>query len=257
MRFQDSNRVDRECDRIGLRIVQREAVVATSATERRLAAIMVADVAGSSRLMERDETSTSARLRQLREEVAHLKVGALQPSSSRRPPTRTSGLRPMIGHWRTFSRCRPRAALSGSGARSRRGPRRARMDSDDPRLELAGSGCVLCARTGARAGEPPDRDCCLAPGGQPRTKGHCRCTRPPGSGARPAQRHRLRKPRAPMPQRRSPGRGGGSARPCARAQPAVRTRVLGARHSVPRARASRGSARCLRARGNGESAFWG
>ena len=52
MRFQDSNRVDRECDRIGLRIMQREAVVATSATERRLAAIMVADVAGFSR--ERD-----------------------------------------------------------------------------------------------------------------------------------------------------------------------------------------------------------
>ena len=55
--------------------MQREAVVATSATERRLAAIMVADVAGSSRLMERDETSTFARLRQLREEVTHLKVG--------------------------------------------------------------------------------------------------------------------------------------------------------------------------------------
>ena len=55
--------------------MQGEAVVATSATERRLAAIMVADVAGSSRLMERDETSTFARLRQVREEVTHRKVG--------------------------------------------------------------------------------------------------------------------------------------------------------------------------------------
>jgi adenylate cyclase len=55
--------------------MQGESVVATSATERRLAAIMVADVAGFSRLMERDESLTFARLRQLREEVTHRKVG--------------------------------------------------------------------------------------------------------------------------------------------------------------------------------------
>jgi adenylate cyclase len=48
--------------------------VATRSTERRLAAIMVADVTGFSRLMERDESQTFARLRQLRDEVAHPKV---------------------------------------------------------------------------------------------------------------------------------------------------------------------------------------
>ena len=42
--------------------------------ERKLAAIMVADVAGFSRLMERDESLTFARLRRLREEVTHPKV---------------------------------------------------------------------------------------------------------------------------------------------------------------------------------------
>jgi adenylate cyclase len=49
--------------------------VATRATERKLAAIMVADVAGFSRMMERDESLTFARLRQLRDEVTHRKVG--------------------------------------------------------------------------------------------------------------------------------------------------------------------------------------
>jgi adenylate cyclase len=48
--------------------------VATRATERKLAAIMVADVVGFSRLMEYDESVTFARLRQLREEVTHRKV---------------------------------------------------------------------------------------------------------------------------------------------------------------------------------------
>src|SRR5262245_50700007 len=53
---------------------ERECVVATRSTERKLAAIMVADITGFSRLMERDESQTFARLRQLRDEVAHPKV---------------------------------------------------------------------------------------------------------------------------------------------------------------------------------------
>ena len=48
--------------------------MATRSTERRLAAIMVADITGFSRLMERDESETFARLRQLRDEVAQPKV---------------------------------------------------------------------------------------------------------------------------------------------------------------------------------------
>ena len=43
------------------------------------------------------------------------------------------------------------AALSRSGARSRRGSRGAGMDSHDLRLGLAGSGRVICARAGTRA----------------------------------------------------------------------------------------------------------
>src|SRR5215831_11421662 len=38
-------------------------------TKRRLAAIVIADVAGYTRLMERDETGTHARLRELRRDV--------------------------------------------------------------------------------------------------------------------------------------------------------------------------------------------
>ncbi len=45
-----------------------------SIPSRRLAAIMIADVAGFSRLMERDESLTFARLRRLREEVSFPKV---------------------------------------------------------------------------------------------------------------------------------------------------------------------------------------
>jgi TolB-like protein len=45
--------------------------VAAGTTERRLAAIMVADIGGFSRLMERDESQTFARLRRLRDEVVH------------------------------------------------------------------------------------------------------------------------------------------------------------------------------------------
>jgi class 3 adenylate cyclase len=44
------------------------------ATGRKLAAIMIADVAGFSRLMERDESLTFARLRRLREEVIYPKI---------------------------------------------------------------------------------------------------------------------------------------------------------------------------------------
>lgn len=43
-------------------------------TERKLAAIMIADVAGFSRLMEKDESGTFARLHRLQEEVTHVKV---------------------------------------------------------------------------------------------------------------------------------------------------------------------------------------
>jgi TolB-like protein len=45
--------------------------VAAGSTERRLAAIVVADIGGFSRLMERDESQTFARLRRLRDEVVH------------------------------------------------------------------------------------------------------------------------------------------------------------------------------------------
>ena len=78
------------------------------------------------------------------------------------------------------SRQGSRAARAGSGARSGRGPRRAGMDSDDLRLGLAGSGRVLCARVGARAGESPHCERCLAPGGQSGTKGRCRGSRSAG-----------------------------------------------------------------------------
>ena len=43
--------------------------MAEARLERRLAAIMAADVAGYSRLMERDESGTFARLKRLRQEV--------------------------------------------------------------------------------------------------------------------------------------------------------------------------------------------
>ena len=49
--------------------------MASRVTARKLAAIMVADIAGFSRMMEHDESSTFARLRQLRDEVTHPKVG--------------------------------------------------------------------------------------------------------------------------------------------------------------------------------------
>lgn len=49
--------------------------MASGVTERKLAAIMIADVAGFSRLMEHDESLTFARLRRLREEVIQPKVG--------------------------------------------------------------------------------------------------------------------------------------------------------------------------------------
>jgi class 3 adenylate cyclase len=61
-----------------------EFVVVTRATERKLAAIMVADITGFSRLMEREESLTFARLRQLREEVTHCKVNSTVVASSRR-----------------------------------------------------------------------------------------------------------------------------------------------------------------------------
>ena len=48
--------------------------MAAGTPERKLAAIMIADVAGFSRLMEHDESLTFARLRRLREEVAQPKV---------------------------------------------------------------------------------------------------------------------------------------------------------------------------------------
>jgi class 3 adenylate cyclase len=48
---------------------KKRGIVAAGSTERRLAAIMVADIGGFSRLMERDESQTFARLRRLRDEV--------------------------------------------------------------------------------------------------------------------------------------------------------------------------------------------
>jgi len=48
--------------------------LASGATERKLAAIMIADLAGFSRLMEHDESLTFARLRRLRDEVIQPKV---------------------------------------------------------------------------------------------------------------------------------------------------------------------------------------
>lgn len=50
-------------------IVNEETVLTSNIAERKLAAIMIADVAGFSRLMERDESGTFARLRLLRDEV--------------------------------------------------------------------------------------------------------------------------------------------------------------------------------------------
>jgi adenylate cyclase len=44
-------------------------VMATAKVERRLAAILAADVAGYSRLMERDEAGTVARLKAIRQEL--------------------------------------------------------------------------------------------------------------------------------------------------------------------------------------------
>lgn len=43
-------------------------------TERKLTAIMIADIVGFSRIMERNEVRTFERLRALREEVTHLQV---------------------------------------------------------------------------------------------------------------------------------------------------------------------------------------
>ena len=50
--------------------------MAAGAVERKLAAIMIADVAGFSRLMERNESRTFERLSKLREEVANVMVEA-------------------------------------------------------------------------------------------------------------------------------------------------------------------------------------
>jgi adenylate cyclase len=46
-------------------------------TERRLAAILAADIAGYSRLMGADEEGTLARLKALRHELIDLKIAAL------------------------------------------------------------------------------------------------------------------------------------------------------------------------------------
>ena len=51
-------------------------LVATQSTPRKLAAIMMADIAGFSRLMERDESATFARLQHLREAVTQPKIDA-------------------------------------------------------------------------------------------------------------------------------------------------------------------------------------
>src|SRR5215472_11140909 len=52
----------------------REEELSVERVERRLAAILAADVAGYSRLMERDEVGTLARLRTLRRDVIDPKI---------------------------------------------------------------------------------------------------------------------------------------------------------------------------------------
>src|SRR6516164_2474924 len=68
--------VDTNC-RPGLpRAGTREGSLGAERVERRLAAILAADVAGYSRLMERDEASTLARLRTLRHDMIDPKIAA-------------------------------------------------------------------------------------------------------------------------------------------------------------------------------------
>jgi class 3 adenylate cyclase len=55
--------------------------------ERRLAAILAADVSGYSTLMSADEAGTLARLTQLRTEVIEPKIGSFGAGSSVRPET--------------------------------------------------------------------------------------------------------------------------------------------------------------------------
>ena len=50
--------------------------MATQSTPRKLAAIMMADIAGFSRLMERDESATFARLQHLRDAITQPKIDA-------------------------------------------------------------------------------------------------------------------------------------------------------------------------------------
>src|SRR5262249_45759992 len=61
-------------DRRPRRAAAREGILGAERVERRLAAILVADVAGYSRLMERDEAGTLARLRTLPRDLLDPKI---------------------------------------------------------------------------------------------------------------------------------------------------------------------------------------
>ena len=176
--------------------MQGESVVATSATERRLAAIMVADVAGFSRLMERDESLTFARLRQLREEVTHRKVGE---QGGRLVKTTGDGFLAEFASATAAVRCAldiQRAMIAREAGRSVDTRIRLRIginvgdiivDGDD----VAGDGVNIAARLEPLA--PPDGVCISASrSGTASRRSRCNARR---SGRTEAQEHHAADPR--------------------------------------------------------------
>src|SRR4051794_16368244 len=109
-----------------------EAMAPAPRVERRLAAILAADVVGYSRLMEKDETGTFARLRQLREELIEpilqrhggRFVDLKGDGGDRRVPKRDGGGRGGRGG---------AAGDAGSRSRAARGPAHPLPDRDQSR----------------------------------------------------------------------------------------------------------------------------
>jgi class 3 adenylate cyclase len=103
--------------------------MAAPRVERRLAAILAADVVGYSALMERDEDRTLARLKAIRKELIDpliaeyqgrvVKLMATAPwSSSPASSTRCAAPCSSSGAWPSARRGRPRRSASASGSAS-------------------------------------------------------------------------------------------------------------------------------------------
>lgn len=151
-------RVVREDARDALQAMLRDALAraAESRLDRRLAAVLLADVAGYSRLMERDEAGTHFRLRALRRELIdptiEMHAGRLIRSRGddvlAEFPSATCALRCAVEIQRALARCNEHVA-EDERIRLRMGLNIADIlcDGDD----IAGSGVNLAARLEALA----------------------------------------------------------------------------------------------------------